>query len=67
MAEPWQRLPAVFTYADGKAFGITKHRIYAVREQGVIEALSRGLYHRLDRPIDELELVAETLPGRSSR
>jgi predicted transcriptional regulator of viral defense system len=39
-------LPATFTYAEAIAAGLTKHRLYALRDAGLIESIARGLYRR---------------------
>lgn len=41
-------LPYTFTYGEALAAGLTKHRLYALRDSGVIEAIARGLYRRVD-------------------
>lgn len=51
-------LPATFTYADARRAGLTKHRLYALRDHGVVEPLARGLYRRVDAPAADLGLIA---------
>jgi predicted transcriptional regulator of viral defense system len=40
------QLPAVFTYTDAMASGLTARELYSLRDQGVIELLARGTYSR---------------------
>ena len=42
------RLTSTFTYADARRAGISDRRLAALREQGWIDQIGRGLYRRLD-------------------
>jgi predicted transcriptional regulator of viral defense system len=47
-------LPAVFTYTGARAAGLSAERLYAYRDQGLIEQIGKGLYRWADAPaIDE--------------
>lgn len=46
MSLPEDGLPDTFTFADARAAGVTPDRLYRLREQGQIELISRGLYHK---------------------
>lgn len=54
-------LPETFTYTDARAAGISKRRLYKLRDQGQIEQLGHGLFqradHRQDADIDLIELA----------
>lgn len=50
-------LPSVFTYDQARAAGLTKYRIYRLRDEGKIEALGRGVYVRADREPPDLDLL----------
>jgi hypothetical protein len=43
---PETRLPDTFTFADARAAGLTPRRLYQLRDQGIIEQVSRGLFHK---------------------
>jgi predicted transcriptional regulator of viral defense system len=51
------QLPSTFTFAEATAAGLSKHEIYALRDSGQIEVLSRGLYRRANAPLAELDLI----------
>jgi len=47
-------LPPAFTYTQARAAGISAERLYAYRNQGLIDQIARGLYRWADAPeIDE--------------
>lgn len=52
------RLPATFTAAAARAAGLSRHRLYGLRDHGLIEPLARGLYRRSDAPLADLDLIA---------
>ena len=57
------RLPDTFTYRQALALGLSKRRLYELRDTGEIELVSRGLYRRCDAaPVDEdlLELATRS-------
>jgi len=41
-----ESLPPTFTYSEARHRGLSDRRLYALRDQGVIEVLGRGLYRR---------------------
>ena len=41
-------LPAVFTYSDAIAAGLSAERLYRYRDEGHLEQVGRGLYRRAD-------------------
>lgn len=45
-------LPAVFTYREAVEAGLSKRRLYALRDAGLIDPVARGIFRRLDS--DEL-------------
>jgi hypothetical protein len=47
-----------FTYAEARAAGLSKHALYGLREVGLIEPLSRGLYRQADAEPADLDLLA---------
>lgn len=59
-----QALPAAFTYTQARAAGISAERLYAYRDQGLIDQVARGLYRWADaREIDqELLEIAHRAP-----
>jgi len=57
---PLTKLPTVFTYTKAIAAGLSAERLYAYRDQGIVQQISRGLYRWADAPeIDQclLELA----------
>jgi hypothetical protein len=46
VSQPEAGLPDTFTFADARAAGLTPDRLYRLRDQGKIEQISRGLYHK---------------------
>ncbi|MGH3729439.1 MAG: type IV toxin-antitoxin system AbiEi family antitoxin domain-containing protein [Micromonosporaceae bacterium] len=46
--DPLGKLPPTFTYGQARDVGVTKWRLYALRDSGVIEAIARGVYQRAD-------------------
>ena len=59
-----KRLPSVFTYSGARAAGLSAERLYAYRDQGLVEQIGRGLYRWADAPeIDQNLLeIAYRLP-----
>jgi len=51
-------LADTFSYAQARAAGLTKHRLYQLRDSGSIEQIERGLYRRADADIGNLDLIA---------
>src|SRR5882757_5548175 len=51
-------LPDTFSYARARAAGLSRRRIYTLRDHGVIESLARGLYRRHDAPVADVDLIA---------
>jgi len=41
-------LPAVFSYSQARAHGLSDRRLYALRDEGLIEQLGRGLFQRAE-------------------
>jgi hypothetical protein len=52
-----QTLPAAFTYTQAKAAGISAERLYASRDQGLIDQVARGLYRWADAPEIDQDLL----------
>ena len=42
------RLPALFTYREAIEAGLSKRRLYALRDAGLIESVARGIFRRTD-------------------
>jgi hypothetical protein len=62
-AEPGGLLPDVFTYSQARRLGLTDRQVYALRDGGKIELLSRGLYRRAAVLADpDLSQVAARAP-----
>lgn len=51
-------LPQTFSYARARAAGLSRRRLYTLRDHGLIEPLARGLYRRQDAPAADLDLIA---------
>lgn len=51
-------LAETFSYSQARAAGLTKHRLYQLRDSGTIEQIDRGLYRRADADIGNLDLIA---------
>jgi predicted transcriptional regulator of viral defense system len=61
-----KKLPSVFTYTEAIARGLSAERLYAYRDQGKVEQISRGLYRWSDAPeIDQnlLEIACRIPEG----
>jgi predicted transcriptional regulator of viral defense system len=62
-----ESLPDTFTFADARAAGLTSDRLYQLRDQGQVEQISRGLYHKSAAPwsadIDLIEIAARAPAG----
>lgn len=41
-------LPDTFSYSQARAAGLSDRRLYALRDEGLIEQLARGLFQRVD-------------------
>jgi predicted transcriptional regulator of viral defense system len=52
-----QGLPSVFTYSGARAAGISAERLYAYRNQGLLEQIGRGLYRWADAPEIDQDLL----------
>jgi Transcriptional regulator, AbiEi antitoxin len=51
-------LPDTFTYTDARRAGISKRRLYQLRDQGAVEQIGHGLFHRTDAAWDaDIDLV----------
>ena len=51
-------LADTFSYSEARAAGLTTHRLYQLRDSGIIERIDRGLYRRSDADIGDLDLIA---------
>lgn len=59
-------LPASFTYAQARAAGLTKYRLYQLRDQQAIEPVGRGVYRRASSAAEsdpDLVELAHRAPG----
>jgi predicted transcriptional regulator of viral defense system len=52
-----KNLPAVFTYSGARQAGLSAERLYAYRNQGLIEQIGRGLYRWADAPAIDHNLL----------
>ena len=52
-----KHLPGVFTYSGARAAGLSAERLYAYRDQGLIEQIGRGLYRWADAPAIDQNLL----------
>lgn len=52
-----ERLPTTFTYSYARDAGVSKRRLYKLRDEGVIERVARGVYRLADAPPADLELI----------
>src|SRR5215467_7203863 len=52
-----EALPLVFTYTSARAAGISAERLYAYRDQGLVEQIGRGLYRWADAPGIDQDLL----------
>lgn len=53
-----QQLPGVFTYAQARESGISKHEFYKLRDHGNFESLARGLFRWVNDDVIDLTLSA---------
>jgi hypothetical protein len=51
------RLPPTFTYREARALGVSKRTLYEMRDAGVIETISRGIYRRRNAELADEELL----------
>jgi predicted transcriptional regulator of viral defense system len=57
VAKTREQLPSTFSFGEARAAGLSKHKLYALRDAGRIELLSRGLYRRTDATVSDLDLI----------
>ena len=50
-------LPSVFTYSKARAAGISAERLYAYRNEGLVDQIGRGLYRWADAPELDQDLL----------
>lgn len=65
MSQSWLgQLPSTFTYRQALDAGITHHRLYHLRDSGLLEQIDRGLYRKADADLTDLDLleVAQRAP-----
>lgn len=55
--EGLDQLPTTFSYQQARDQGVSKHRLYRWRDEGVIEQLGRGLYRRVDASLADTDLI----------
>jgi predicted transcriptional regulator of viral defense system len=55
-----RQLPRVFTYAQARESGISKHEFYKLRDHGNFELLARGLFRWVNDDVTDLTLSAIT-------
>lgn len=52
-------LPAAFTVAEARKAGLTKNRLYRLRDRGAVELIGRGVYRRTDAPLESADELVE--------
>ena len=52
-------LPAAFTLAEAQRAGVTKNRIYRLRDRGALELIGRGVYRRTDASLESADELVE--------
>ncbi|GAA2507472.1 hypothetical protein GCM10010406_50090 [Streptomyces thermolineatus] len=58
MSTDGSALPPTFTYRQAREAGLSKHRLYALRDSGAVEQIGRGLFRRGDADWDaDIDLV----------
>lgn len=60
-----RRLPAVFTYSEARTAGLSAERLYAWRDQGILDQVGRGLYRWSDA--DEVDQDLLEIAHRAPR
>lgn len=50
-------LPATFTYAEAKSYGLSRRRLQHLEATGAVERISRGLYRRADEDPTDYNLL----------
>ncbi|MEP7247228.1 MAG: type IV toxin-antitoxin system AbiEi family antitoxin domain-containing protein [Gammaproteobacteria bacterium] len=50
-----RKLPAVFTYSEARTAGLSAERLYAWRDQGIVNQVGRGLYRWADADAGEVD------------
>ncbi len=50
-------LPPTFTYSQAMAAGVSRWRLYRLRDQGSIEVVGRGLYRRHNAEAADIDLI----------
>lgn len=56
-SEVLRSLPATFSYSQARSHGISERRLYRMRDEGLIEPISRGLYRRRQAHPVDLDLL----------
>jgi hypothetical protein len=51
------KLPDTFTYRQARSFGLSKRRLYELRDAGDIEMVGRGIYRRRDAALVDEDLL----------
>ena len=58
IANPIRRqLPAAFTYSEARAAGLSAEKLYAWRDQGILDQVGRGLYRWADEEVVDQDLL----------
>src|SRR4051812_25156711 len=52
-----RQLPAVFTYSEARTAGLSAERLYAWRDQGILDQVGRGLYRWADAAEGDQDLL----------
>lgn len=50
-------LPSTFTYTEARRAGMSKRRLYTLRDTGDLELVGHGLYRRVDAELADVDLV----------
>lgn len=55
------QLPPSFTYSAARQSGLSKHALYSLLDEGLLEQIGRGLYQRTDLNTSDPDLAAAAL------
>lgn len=57
-AAPLTALPHTFTYSQARKHGLPRRALAAMKAQGAVELLGRGLYRQTDAALIDVDLAA---------
>ena len=60
-------LPSTFTYSQAREAGVSERDLYRLRDEGLIERIGHGLFHRVDaRWNEDVDLIEIALRARDA-